>query len=174
MSEVGAGSGMTGHVQGAVPPGGWRRWAGPALLVSLMFNLLFLGAAAGSFLHGRPHAPHGPEGRGLGGYVRSLPADRSAPLLSELETGWKKAEAERRRIRSERRGSLQDYVAGDVSETELNAVLDRVGQSERALHATNRAAFIAFVAKLTADERKGFKAWLARQPRREQRPHDHH
>jgi uncharacterized membrane protein len=138
-----------------------------------MVNLLFLGAAAGAFLYGRPHGAHGPERRGLAGYVRSLPADRSAPLLSELESGWKKAEAERRRIRNERRGSLQGYVAGDMSESELNAALDRTDRSESALHATNRAAFIAFVAKLTADERKGFKAWLARQPRREPRPHGH-
>jgi uncharacterized membrane protein len=150
----------------------WIRpsWAGVLLLASLSVNLLVLGAAAGAFLLGRQHGGPGlaRHDRGLMGYVRTLPAERRRVLMADMQELWSTAAAGRNELRRNRHAVLDAYIGGDLDRQQLEARLDGIDKAETAQHAANRAVLIAMVAKLTPQERKGFRDWLAMPSR-----HDH-
>lgn len=142
---------------------GWRRWAGPLLLVSLMANLLVIGAVAGAFLkssdrhghHGKvPHVE-----RGLIGYVGSLPQPRRDALLAEFETSREQVDAERAKARAARHAVLETLAAEPFDRAALAAAVDKAVSAEAAFRARTSTVFVSIASQLTPEERRAFRDW---------------
>lgn len=149
--------------QGLVP-----RWIYPALLASLMINMLFVGLVAGRmWAHGGPHASHEHRrgGEGFGGFLQKLPEGRREILRVPLESTRFEVKAMRdevRRLRKQARElmSRDAYDAAALSATmaQVNAVRAKLG--ERVAKGMSD-----LVGQMTADERKAFAAYEERRAR---------
>ena len=148
----------------------WRRWAGPLLLVSLMANLLVVGALTGSYLVGRRHGPlaFAPIDRGLMGYLRTLPDDRRAAILSGFEQSRGHLHAERNKVRETRKLALSALAAEPFDEAALKSAIAAANAAEGSLQAVSNSIFVSVAARLTPQERRDFKQW------REARQHGPH
>lgn len=141
-------------------PIGWRRWAGPLLLVSLMANLLVVGMLAGAFLSNHHHR-HGPGGRerALSGFLRTLPPERQKVLLGELEPSRAVIKAARGKAHDARHAAIEAFAADPVDPAALATAFESANAAEASLRSTFSSVLVSMASKLSADERRAFRSW---------------
>ncbi len=148
----------------------WRRWAGPLLLVSLMANLLVVGALAGSYMAGQRHGPlaFAPIDRGLMGYLRTLPDERRIAILTGIEQSRGRLQAERRKVREARKVALSALANEPFDASALESAIAGANAAEGSLQAVSNAIFVSVAKRMTPEERRALKEW------REARQHGPH
>lgn len=161
---------------GSNPPvsqAGWRRWAGPLLLVSLMANLLVVGMLAGAFLSGHHHGHGpGPRERGLSGFLMTLPPERQKALFGDLEPSRTVIEAARGKAYDARRAALDVFAADPLDAAALATAFEAANTAEASVRSSFSALLLSMASKLSADERRAFRNW--REQHRSQRgKHSH-
>lgn len=167
------GAAANGSGAAAAPRVGWRRWAGPLLLVSLMANLLVLGALGGAFFAGHRHGPlaFAPIDRGLMGYLRTLPEARRTAILAEMERSRSRLQDERTKVWDARKAALSALAAEPFDEAALKSAMAGADAAEGTLQSISSSILVSVAAKLTPEERRGFKQW---REARQHGPHGRH
>jgi len=162
-----------GPEQAAALRTGWRRWAGPLLLVSLMANLLVVGALGGSYFAGHRFGPlaFAPIDRGLMGYLRTLPDARRSAILSDIEQSRSRFHAELHKVREARKSALSALAAEPFDEAALKSAMAGANAAESELQTISNAIFITVASRLTPEERRGLKEW---RQARQHGQHGHH
>lgn len=154
---------------------GWRRLAGPLLLVSLMANLLVVGMLAGTFFSGRLHHHQRGAGageRGLPGFLRTLPAERQKLLFGELEPNRPLIDAERSKAGDARVAALDAFAADPLDPAALKVAFENAHKADLALRKTYSSVLLSIAPKLTVEERRAFRKWREEHhPIRGRRPH---
>lgn len=138
------------------------------LIVSLMINLLVLGAVAGALLsphHGR-HGSHYGERKGpLTRFVETLSAPRSEELGKVLDPHRAALETARRDVREARRAVMEAAVRDPFDRPALDAALAGYGDASAKARDGRMRKFAETISAMTAGERKAFGDWTSRKRR---------
>ena len=160
------------NAAGASPAGGgggWQRWGKPALLASLMLNLLLFGGFVGGYLASHRHGGMGglaPIERGIIAFVRTLPRDRSQALLQAVEGQRPAFKAGRRELRQSRAAALDVFTAEALDTPALRAALVKASEADDKVQALGSNVFIELAGRMTPAERQAYRVW-----REAQEPH---
>lgn len=134
-----------------------RSWL---LIVSLMINLLVLGAVAGAVLvpHHRGHGSHHGERKGpLTRFVETLPAARSAELKKILDPYRASLEASWDEVREARKSVIDAAAREPFERPALDAALARFGEADAKVRDARARKFAETVSAMTPEERQAFR-----------------
>jgi uncharacterized membrane protein len=149
------------------------RWMWSVLILSLAFNLLVLGAAAGAiwhFRHGHDLPHRGPDG--LARFMRTLPAERRDTIASLIEAERDKTRRLRRISREGYRDVARAFGADPFDADRFQAAARAVSEARIALIRHREVFFSTIATKLTSEERRAYLEW--RRDRRRHRWHHRH
>ena len=143
--------------------GGSGRNLRPALMASLAFNVLIVGAVAAAlllpFLHGgKRHRP--PPPTGLAGFAETLPADRAAFVRGKVEGQKEAFEAIFKEQRESRQAARAILMEEPFDVAKFKAALDRVAQAYDKEARTRMTLVADTAAELTPEERKQLHAYF--------------
>ncbi len=138
-----------------------RRWMRPALVLSLMFNLLVLGVLCGAVWASRDDrwSWQGGEHKGLAGFVGSLPRERSAELGKIMEAEQKNLEPLWSDFGRARRDVIEGLVIEPFDRAKLESLLARYNEVDGRIRAGRTRKFTEVVLAMTAGERRAFRDW---------------
>ena len=150
------------HLAANVMQRGGGRWIGLALVVSLVFNLVLIGATTGSFLRNRvaPATMATPAvSPNLLGFTTTLAPERRKELWTRTEEERRNVYPYRRQLREARDQSLQALVAEPFDpERYADAQAHLLQADQRAREAVYRLYSVIAV-NLTPAERRAFLQW---------------
>lgn len=132
------------------------------LILSLGLNLIFLGIAAGAFLHGPPKPP--PGGPALWHYGKSLPEPYRDQLVRDLRAtrdDWREA---RDSLRGQRTALADRLVAQPYDPAAVAAVLDLERQLISDLTGRGTALLMQQIARMSPEDRAAYAEALRREP----------
>lgn len=144
-----------------------RSLLGPVLVVSLMINLVVLGAIAGTVLASREGAGWFAQTcakQGFLDYVRTLPAERRdalTALFMQKRQGRAPLRAHVQAAKAEARAVL---ATDPLDRAELVAAFDRIDSAEGKLRSAFLKDFAEIFERMSAQDRRGFKEWRERNP----------
>lgn len=131
------------------------RWLKLALVVSLMVNMLFVGAIAGQLLMRGKH--HGHRGGGIADVLRALPEARRKEVGAVWEQNRAEMRAHRDEVRRLRRAA-RDVIAKEPFDADAaRAALAAVSAARAHARARMGEAFVDTMSKLTPQERQIFR-----------------
>ncbi len=145
-------------------PAWWPRWNRRRLILilSLGLNLVFLGIAAGAFLHGPPKPP--PGGPALWHYGRSLPEPYRDELVRDLRDtrdDWREA---RDSLRGQRAALAEALVAQPFDPAAVVAVLDLERRLISDLTARGTALLMEQITRMSPEDRAAYAEALRQEP----------
>ncbi|MDX5367021.1 MAG: periplasmic heavy metal sensor [Alphaproteobacteria bacterium] len=136
-----------------------RRWLGPALLVSLAFNLFLVALISVPFFKGPRDAGFGPMPRGHGaalmhGAFRELPDEDRQELRRAMREKFREIRPYFREMH-EARNALADALAAEpYDEVAVRAAFDGMSAAMTAMSDMGRDAMMETFARLTPEQRK--------------------
>ncbi len=141
------------------------RWLRIALILSLAFNLLFVGFAASRFMHHGPrHHLGGPrlgfiaaEGRH---FIRELPRERRRELREIMRSHREEFRSERMAMEDEMRKFAQALRSEPYDRAAVEQALGSLRQNAGGLLSRGEQVTLEVVSALTRDERAGFSERL--------------
>ncbi len=144
---------------GAQPARG-RRWPWILLILSLAFNLLFVGLVAGAvwtFRHGGWGGPrHHAFASSLRRVMKELPDERRK-VAEEIVTRHRaRIRPLRRQVHEARHAALQGLEADPFDEAGLKRKIEQLQSAEARLHKTVAGLVMELMKELTAEERRLF------------------
>lgn len=160
---------------GGAPQAGWRRFAAPLLLGSLALNLLLIGGTVGGMLAGGHHGgrlAHAPIERGIVGFVRSLPRERSEALLKPFEGRKPQFKEAFKSLREARKSAFDVFTAASVDPVQLKAALAHAAEQESRVEAMGTQLFVDLATQMTPDERQSYRNWRESQDRSHRKARD--
>jgi uncharacterized membrane protein len=134
------------------------RWL---LVASLALNVLVIGVVTGAiclshFGHGKHMGPKG----GLLGFARSLPDERSGPILQSFDAAKETRKNLRDVIRDARAKVRAALIAEPFDQARLDEALNGLVNAETEFARDRVSMFNATVQRLTPDERRQLHDWL--------------
>jgi uncharacterized membrane protein len=146
-----------GADNGRAPAGGNNRRLRLFLMLSLAFNLLVIGALAGTagwrkFGHGHG-SPRG-EDFGLMGFSRSLPSDRGDALRKSLKQERANLRPLKRDIEAAREAAAEVLGAEPYNKDALRSAIEKIAEAEGKLKSSGQAIFLNSVEQMTPGERR--------------------
>lgn len=142
-----------------VSGGSTPRWVVGVLLLSLMANMIVVGAAAGRmWAH---HGGHGwfdrqRHGDGMQGFLRDVPDTRRAELAEMIRANRAALREEREKVRELRKVVREAMVREPFDKAALESALGEVNTARQALGTRVATELANFLERLTPDERKAF------------------
>jgi uncharacterized membrane protein len=132
-----------------------------ALIASLAFNLLLIGAIGGSIWAFRHHAPWALSGVNahLLGFTRTLPAERKFAIWQATREERRALRPLRKAVRAARAEARQALLAQPFDKQKLAAAQMRVLDAEVIARRASHQLFVAVADVLTPDERAAFARW---------------
>lgn len=137
-----------------------RPWVWPLLTISLMVNLLFLGAA-GAFWFSRDTGWgwRGSHHRGITGFVATLPSERRAELDRIIEQEREAMKPLWSEIGRVRREVVESVAEEPLDRAKLDALLGRFAGADAKMREARARKFTEIVTRMTPEERRAFKEW---------------
>jgi uncharacterized membrane protein len=132
------------------------------LVVSLAFNVLFLGGIATAFILGHHHGPHGPKGGGLMGFARTLPKERREAVRTKLKEEQKTLAPLRKAEQEARQAARAVLLEEPFDKDKFKAALDKAVAAETDQKRARMSVFAEMTGGLTAEERKQLYDWIER------------
>jgi Spy/CpxP family protein refolding chaperone len=136
-----------------------RRWLGPALLISVAFNLFLVALISVPFFKGPPDDGFGPMPRGPGaglmhGAFRELPEEDRQALRQAMRERFRDIRPHFREMH-EARNALADALAAEpYDEAAARAAFDSMSASMIVMSEMGRDVMLETFAKLTPEQRK--------------------
>lgn len=152
----------------------WPRWGKPALVASVMVNLLLVGGLLGGLVAGHRHGgvgAHAPIERGIVAFVRSMPKERSQALLQTIEGQRPAFKAARKELRQARGAAFDAFTAANLDAGALRTALTKAGEADDKMQALGTNVFVELAGRLTPAERQAYREWREAQEPRHRGPH---
>lgn len=142
-----------------VQPGKARRWLLPALVVSLVLNMLLVGLIAGARLH---HGGWRGHGERHFGFLKDLPEGRRAELAKEMETLRGELHEKREAVHELRRRARALIAKEPFDAAAVSAAIEQISaaRGEANRHAAQR--FVEVLSRMSPEERRRFVEWRER------------
>jgi uncharacterized membrane protein len=143
----------------APPKRGWMKYL---LIASLALNLLIIGVVAGRMMAWR-HG-YGPRDMGEFGLMRfshTLSSEQRDTVHDMIKDGRVRAKPLRENVREARKAFVDAIASETFDKATVDAAAQRLSEAEKALRAARLDIFSATASKLTPDERKAYRAWVA-------------
>ena len=154
-------------------PGRTRWSARTALIASLMFNLLLLGALAGTVWATRSEQDTGKGRLGLMEFIEQLPSDRRDAIRSFIDSERPQLRPLRQEVHQARAHAASVLDADPLDKDKLAAAMQRLSDVEHAFHSAINGIFVEAAARMAVEERRTYQAWwLERWARRKARYDD--
>jgi uncharacterized membrane protein len=155
----------TGTAANAGRSSNW--WLRAALLVSLMVNLVVLGAIAGTVWASRSDAEWRSSSQhaklGLRIFSKNLPPARREFVVASIEKARQSLRPLREEVRQLRKDAGEALGAEPFDKERLKAEMVRLVEGEARLRSEVVKAFSEIVAQLTPEERRAYREWRQQQ-----------
>lgn len=140
-----------------------------ALIASLSVNALFVGGLLSALVRhgGGPHGPpNGNAINGLGGYVATMPAERSRAISSKISDRRQALGPLRREVRQARDDALATLTAEPFDKDRFVSAQRRLIELENRQRLGQLDILAEIAGSMTADERRAYMDWRgqARRP----------
>jgi len=136
-----------------------RPWVWPLLTISLMVNLLLLGAAGAFWLCRDTGWGWRGHHRGITGFVATLPFERREELGRILEQERETMKPLWSEIGRVRREVVESVAEEPLDRAKLDALLGRFAEADGKMREARTRKFTEIVTRMTPEERRAFKEW---------------
>ncbi|MBX3446634.1 MAG: periplasmic heavy metal sensor [Parvibaculum sp.] len=135
-----------------------RRWLGPALLVSLAFNLFLVSLIAVPFIKGPPGGEFGPpRGQGpmlLQGAFKELPDEDRQEIRRAMREKFREIRPHFREMQQAREALADAIAAEPYDENAVRAAFDEMSRTMTVMSDMGRDAMLEGFARLTPEQRQ--------------------
>ncbi|MCB1522086.1 MAG: periplasmic heavy metal sensor [Hyphomicrobiaceae bacterium] len=135
---------------------GASRWMKIGLLVSLMLNMLFVGAMAGRMWHGGYGKFGDRRGSGMVEFYSALAEPRRKQIQDMLDEDRRELRPLRDNVRALRREARDIVTREPFDPAALREAIARAGEASERLRAQRTNDFVEAMSKMTAEERRLF------------------
>jgi uncharacterized membrane protein len=131
-----------------------------ALIASLMLNLAMLGIFAGTVWATRSEQQHAGKRRlGLIEFIETLPEERRNAVRGFIDSEKPRLRPWRQQVREARMQAASVLATEPFEKDKLVTAMQRLSETEHALHSAINGIFVEAAARMTPAERHAYQAW---------------